>query len=319
MAFTIYRSTDASAPVMSGQNGTLVTLLDNCLVTGYGSKAAAGWTKPFTGASKAAFRAPSGNQLYLRVQDDGPGAGAAREARMTGYETMSDVDTGTGPFPTAAQGVGGIAMTVLRKSNTADATARTWIVIADARTLYVCILTADTAGAYRSFMFGEIFSILSTTDNYRTMIIGRGIENSTAGNQENLDALTTSVSSSVTNHYIARGYTGLGGSTLIGKHADSAKNGNSTLINGLVPLTNPSDGGMLMSPVWVHDPVTSPAGNLRGRMRGFWQLCHPATSVGDQEIVTGTGELAGRQFMFIKNTANTNSFVFEISDTLETN
>ena len=38
---TIYRSTDASAPVLTGEVGKLVDLLDACLVNGYGAKSAA--------------------------------------------------------------------------------------------------------------------------------------------------------------------------------------------------------------------------------------------------------------------------------------
>ena len=40
MAVTIYTSDDAGAPVLDGTNGSLINLLDKCLVTGYGSKAA---------------------------------------------------------------------------------------------------------------------------------------------------------------------------------------------------------------------------------------------------------------------------------------
>lgn len=319
MAFTVYKSTDASAPVLSGSNGTLVTLFDSCLVTGYGSKAAAGWTKPFTGTNKAVFRPPSGNQFYFRVQDDGPGAGGARDARVTGYEVMTDVDTGTGPFPTALQGVGGIAMQVIRKSNTADATARPWVVVADARTVYWFVLTGDSVGFYRTGMWGEIYSVNSVTDNYRTMIIGRGAENNTQGNQDALDAVVTSVLSSNPLHYIARGYTGVGGSTLVGKHCDAAKMGNTTICAGLVPLTNPSDGGIFLGPIWIHDPTSAPTGHIRGRIRGLWVPLHAVNSVGDLEPFTGTGELAGRTFMFLKQTANGGHFAIETSDTLETN
>lgn len=318
MAFTIYRSTDASAPVLTGETGKLVDLLDAVLVNGYGAKAAAGWGKAFSGTSKAAYRAPSGNRLYLRVQDDGPGAGTFKEARITGYEVMTDVDTGTGPFPTAAQGVGSVAMMPVRKSLTADSTARGWIVFADTRTVFVYILSGDTAASYRVFMFGEVFSLLSG-DNYRTMIISRITENTGSGNSETMDLCVTSASSSQTGHFMPRGYTGLGGSVAIGTHGDIAKNNNSTLLGGVVPVPNPSDGGLFLSPMWIHDPTTTPANNLRGRMRGFWQLCHPPASVGDQETMVGTGELLGKTFMFLKNSGQNAAYAMEISDTLETN
>ncbi len=38
----LYQSTDASAPILTGSAGSLVTLLDACLVNGYGTKAGRG-------------------------------------------------------------------------------------------------------------------------------------------------------------------------------------------------------------------------------------------------------------------------------------
>ena len=59
---TIFKSTDSGAPVLDGQAGSLVTLLDACLVTGYGSKTALGWAKAFTASSRGVYRAPAGSR-----------------------------------------------------------------------------------------------------------------------------------------------------------------------------------------------------------------------------------------------------------------
>ena len=74
MTVTVYLSTDASAPTLDGNVGSLITVLDAVLVNGYGAKAAAGWTKAFSGTNKAAYRnSPStGTGLFWRIQDDGP-------------------------------------------------------------------------------------------------------------------------------------------------------------------------------------------------------------------------------------------------------
>jgi hypothetical protein len=321
MAFTIYRSTDGSAPVLSGTTGSLVALLDACLVNGYGAKAAAGWTKAFAGASKAAYRAPTGAQLYYRVQDDGPGAGTFKEARITGYETMSDVDTGTGPFPTAAQGVGGVAMLVCRKSITADATARAWIIIADARTVYIHVLTTDVASTYYGFMFGEYYSLLPG-NTFNGMLIGRTAENSGSSAVERLSELNiTAPLAVIAGHYICRAHTGTGGSVAVGKHGDVGKGAAGlTYLLGVIPYTNPEDGGIYISKVWVYDTTTAPAPNLAGRLRGFWHQLHPIASVADGDTVSGTGDLAGRAFLFVKNSAiGPGIYCYETSDTLETN
>lgn len=320
--FTIYRSTDSSAPVLTGAVGDLVNLLDKCLVTGYGAKSAAGWTKPYTGTNKAAFQQGSGsNGFYLRVQDDAPGAGGAKEARITGYEVMTTVDAGTGPFPTAVQGVGSIAMFVARKSVTADATARAWIVIADARTVYVRVLTGDTAGVYFGFNFGEFFSLMSA-DGYRCIITGRAIENSTTAAAERCATLSAAISTSVSGNAIARGHTGLGGAIVPSVTGDGAK-GNNITLSGVIPFTNPSDGGLYLSQLWIGDPTTTPINGIRGRLRGLWHFLHAATSVADGDTFSGVGDLSGKTFLCVKNSPDSSGsygvMVVEASNTLESN
>src|SRR5579859_6881055 len=197
--FTKYTGT------VTGQAGSLITALDAALVTGQG------WSKVFSGTNKAAYRAPSGNRLYLRVQDDGPGTGGAREARYTGYEAMSDVDTGVNPFPTSSQGVSSTAMQVIRKSNTADATARNYVIFADTRTIYMFVLTGDAVGVYFCWTWGEIYSYV-TSDSWNTMIAGRTTENSSLQSAESValsNASNTSIAGSVGGHFMARNYLGL--------------------------------------------------------------------------------------------------------------
>jgi len=322
--FTIYRSTDASAPVLTGQTGKLCDLLDACLVNGYGAKSAAGWAIEYTGTSKRVYRAASGARLRYRLQDDGPGGGTFKEARLTGYETMSDVDTGTGPFPTAALGVGGIAMVVARKSTTADATARSWMVIADARTCYGFILTGDASGTYNCFMFGEIYSFVPS-DAYNGMVIGRKNENSGPATSDTLGRLMTSATTTVApGHFIARGHTGLGGAVQLVKSGDNVKSGGVLSLTGGVPFTNPADGGLFLSQIWLNDITTTPTKGLRGRLRGFWHFCHAHGSVIDGDVLTGSGDLAGKTFLFIKtvpddSTGTVGVAAFETSATLETN
>ena len=109
MTVRFYSSSDAGAPAVRGNTpGDIINLLTKCLVDGYGAKAGAGWTKPYTGTNVAAFRQGAGsNGMYLRIDDTSTEAGN-RNARIVGYETMSDVNTGAPQsFPTAAQRAGG--------------------------------------------------------------------------------------------------------------------------------------------------------------------------------------------------------------------
>jgi hypothetical protein len=108
-------------------------------------KLAAGWTKPFSGTNKAAYKnAATLTSLYYRVQDDAPASGA--DSRIVGCEVMTAIDTYSNLFPTAAQLGNGM---FIRKSATANATARNWIVVADARTCMYFILTTDLHPDYR--------------------------------------------------------------------------------------------------------------------------------------------------------------------------
>lgn len=211
----IYRSTDSSAPVLTGGVSALINVLDKCLVAGYGSKTAAGWTKPFTGTNKAAFRnsvAAGGTGMYLRVEDAAAGTGGAREALCRAYATMSDVDTGTAETPTVAQLAASI---VWRKSNTADATARPWVLVADDLTFYLCVSTGTTAtddgpGTYAA---GDFQSFVAS-DPYRFFIAGRetqhaaNAQGSATGLMSCAEARMTTPTT--TGFWLARGYAGTG-------------------------------------------------------------------------------------------------------------
>jgi hypothetical protein len=311
-AFTIYRSSDGSAPTLTGETDSLCALLHACLVTGYGSQSAAGWSRPFDGASKSVFRPGAGSQFYLRVDDAGPGAATFQEARLRAYESMSDVDTGTNPFPTVAQLANG---SFVRKSAAASSTARTWLLAADARTLYFFAQTGDVANTYFAFMFGDFYSYVGS-DAYNAVLIGRAAENSASGTSERLDAL--SAITAVTAHtHVARAHTGLGASTAYGRHGDAAK-GSATALNGVLALPNGPDSKIYLSPIFLHDPTASPY-HVRGHLRGLYHFLHPVATVGDGDTFGGTGEMAGRSFLILKTSGNSGVYVLETSDTLDTN
>ena len=333
---TIYKNSDASAPVLSGTVGSLLTVLDGCLVTGYGIKPAAGWTKPFVGAAKAVYRPLFGNNFHLRVNDSatvqGPdevaGAPNAREARIRGYESMTSVDIGTGPFPNAfSQSATGL---VWRKSATLDATARPWIVVADNRTVMIFVLSGDVASGYMAGGFGDFFSLKGVTDSYRTFIVGRTAE---AGVLATFGAegfqLVSGNTITTAGHFIPRQTvlmsgvpTPVAGSFAVGKHGDSVKGAPSGLpMAGTVPFPNAPDAGIYISPLWIHDT----AGTQYGRLRGFWEFLHSPAAVSDADIFHGTGSLVGKDFLLIKGNgavgggAVTGIYLVETSDTWETN
>jgi len=205
---------------------------------------------------------------------------------------MSDVDTGTGDFPTAAQLGAGI---IARKSATADATARAWKVVADGRTVYVFIVTGDYGSAYYAFAFGDIFSYVPG-DQYGVCIIGRDAENSGHVQYERI-AETTTITGNDNGHFIARPYTGAGTSLQFGKHHDRMK-GSDYIGRGALAYTNPSDGKLWLSPLWVHEPAQP---TVRGYLRGFYAPMHSYAYFTDQDTFSGTGPLAGKTFTIFRD------------------
>ena len=289
MTVRVYRSTDASAPVLSGTTSSLIDMLHACLVVGYGAISAAGWTRSFFDDPNdvAVFRQGGGSSMYLRVGDKGPGAGTFKEARAVGYETMSGVDTGTGPFPTAAQLAVGV---IIRKSTTADATARAWTLVASERLFFLFTFTGDTANTASVFSFGDVKSF-KPSDVYNCRIAGRSTENAGFATGESAVTLSSAYSGVLSGTYLARSYTGVGGSISAGQTADYFT-APQTAIGGTggVAYPSPVDGGLLMVPVGSHE-----VSNHRGVLPGLWAPLHAnAFSAGD--TIAGAGGLLGRTF-----------------------
>lgn len=326
MTVRIYRSTDASAPTLTGQAGSLTTLLDAVLVNGYGSMTAAGWTIGYTTTNKRAYLqnltgANNASGMYLYVDDTAPGAGGAKEARSCGFETMSAITpTGTGQFPTSGQSAIGVGTLVIRKSATADATARAWTIVANGQTVYLLIETGDQTAPVAAFpfVFGDFFSY-KTSDSYAVCIIARTAENQSTGNADPLHSLfsvnnTTMLSTGCIGHFAARSWTGVGGSVLVGKHIDQVKlacgtggsiNTGTTLFTSGVncamgrpavvnafPYPNGPDGACWISPIWLHHNNA-----VRGWLKGCWAPLHDRPlNHADTYTVSG-GNLNGKSLI----------------------
>ena len=133
----------------------------------------AGWTKPYTGTNLAAYRlnGTTGTGSYLRVDDTG-----TTEMRVVGYSAMTDINTGTDPFPTSAQVSGGGFM---RKSSAASATARTWTMLADDRGFYLTV-QVDGGTEYKAYWFGD-FNSFSTGTTTWDCVLACGVVTGSTG------------------------------------------------------------------------------------------------------------------------------------------
>jgi len=293
---TVYRSDDTSAPVITGTAGDLVTALDAILVNGYGSKAAAGWTAPYTGTNKRVYRQGSGPQHYLRVDD-----ADARLSRVVGYGAMSDVDTGTNPFPTAAQISGGL---YVRKSIAASATARPWICFATNATVYLFIYgnrtatlpTASHDGGDANMGFGTLINTRVPSDINASFLCASSDTSATSttasDTRQCLVSLGTAAQSTL---YLNGSYNqGSSASTNCYKRASNLYS-TSQSGNAGTAFPDTTRGALMLFPFVVIEPTAI----ARGDFPGILSMGHAATTTGTPGhlvIVEGKGAYSGRTF-----------------------
>jgi len=255
----------------------------------------AGWTKPYTGTNKAAFRnnvSVGGSGMYLRVDDNAGGTGGAREALVRCYLTMSDVDTGTIETPTAAQVAASI---VWRKSNTVDSTARAWIMVADELTMYLCVSTGtlNSNVGDSAYGAGDIASHVAG-DAYRFFVAGRESQSgagSFGGASYGLvmpAAAGFAAPSTFACAWLARGYAGTGSPTRIGLAVFGMNNG---AIGTASTIARPSPGSSLS---YFYPAIIGIESSIRGQMRGLyvpqndWSGVSAGFEVVDPPGLTGT-------------------------------
>lgn len=178
---TIYRHSDSSAPTLTGEAGSLNALLYACLVTGYGAKDALGWTREYTSGNTSVYRPASGLRRYLRVVDTG-----AQAARISGFRTMSDANTGTGQFPLpfslADANVSGGRLDAdglyARKSITASSLERPWVLIGNDHSFYMVArcsgstIAGGTLNGDAHIGFGQLVNRQFANDDWHGWIMG---------------------------------------------------------------------------------------------------------------------------------------------------
>lgn len=312
-----FRSTDAGAPALNGNAGSLVNVLDWCLDTGTNA-GALGWGIAFTAASKRVYRAASGVRHYIDINDNSPdGTALGRNAQVRGYEVMTAIATGTGPFPTVAQ----VATPVgIVKSTATGTTARPWIAFGDALTFYILCNpaltdppTLSTVVWNSGFYFGEILSQL-TGDLYRSIISYDSVTATAvaAAPLGGFNMLLASNSTAVINENMPRSYTGAGGGIWAGLLGNNAVTTAATgrIDVGQFTFPNPVDGGLPLNAMDIYERGSgataagiSSSGGLRGKARGIYQTPFTNTGVDDQTTFTAIGTWAGRTFILLRMSA----------------
>lgn len=90
-----YSHLDAGAPQLANADGVIKTILKACLVTGYGTKAGAGWTSLFDDANRIVLRRPlrTGNPPDIKIEN-GVINGTAKH-RIVSQDNPSGLDDAT--------------------------------------------------------------------------------------------------------------------------------------------------------------------------------------------------------------------------------
>lgn len=240
--------------------------------------AALGWTKVFTGTNKAVYKPsdPAATGCYLRVDDT-----AATNARVSGFETMSDVDTGTGQFPTAVQLSGGMYW---MKSTI-------WAVVGDGRGFYL-MMGAATNPLYSVEFFGDIVSD-KPGDAYACALFGASA--SQTGNSTNTQCISWVAGPTSNYHgYMPRSYTAVGGAIATGRYVapwpNTASNYSGT---GPGDHVYPNGADNSLRPA-VQFVVSN--NSVRGTLPGCYAFFQNGVNAAfnNLDTIAGAGDLAGR-------------------------
>ena len=167
-----------------------------------------GWTRPFTGTNKAVYRNSTAGGLlgvYYRIDDS-----EGRDARIIGYESMTDVDTGLGPMPTEVQVSGG---GYWRNSDSADTTARIWTLVADEGLLY-WLPDRNNSGTSALFCMGQQHS-WKLGDQYDGMLVAHDSVGDT------LATPLQATSGGYEDGWVQRDHSQMGGAVAIECHSSS--------------------------------------------------------------------------------------------------
>ena len=258
------------------------------------SKAApAGWQELFAGAlANVIALKPSvveATGCVLRVDDTG-----TINARVRAYEAMSDISTGVGMTPLESQAAGGLWWP---KSATANATARHWILVADARGFYLAV--APAGGDRYTLLFAGDIASLKSGDAYGYLLTGNQADQTNASSAPD-GCVGYSHRSARTGAYLVRSFTAIGQSTAaqrLGAHhnGSTADVYAGTAGYSLGAYPNGANNGLLTGALELH------AAGLRGTLPG---LLHPVqdcgTSFATGATVDGTDDLAGRRLLAIR-------------------
>lgn len=229
--------------------------------------APAGWEKVYSKTNVAVFRSldARSSKMLLRVDDT-----STTTPGVVGYETMTDVDTGYGAFPTSAQMSGG---GYWNKSDTANSTPNAWFMASDG----LFIIDSIAPGYWRDATyqnsatrgFGDPLVKNPAGDPYSCLLVYNSAGNASDTSTGVLDGFTYQLVA------FARAYTGLG-SCLLGRRGSYAGGaGISGQDNTMGNFPSVIDGGLILGRVFLTEGATNTP--PRADVPGLWVCLQSGT------------------------------------------
>lgn len=257
-----------------------------------------GFSKLFAGPNLAAYRSSdmTSTNCVLRVDDT-----SAQFARVVGYESMSDINTGVGAFPSASQMAGG---GYWAKSVNSNATAVSWFLIGDGRIFYFGVSpgysssTANLIGSIRCF--GDIVPERPGGDAYGC-VLNYGVTSSPTASMSDGEIGSAQITQFQT--AMPREYTGLGSAVLNSVlYLGQTSNNYSGVTGGMGSFPSKASGGL-----WLLAKAVCGSGDStpRGILPGCYHVPQSGvfTSFKQGDVAPGADMLAGRNLVAAYNSA----------------
>jgi hypothetical protein len=255
-----------------------------------------GWTKVYSATNKAVYQSSdaTSSKMLFALDDT-----VVQYSNWRGYESMTDVSTGTGQFPTTTQ------QSVWVWYKVYDATNQGWSLFGDSKTFYFLHYPSNNYRTYPMIHgMGDFIPIVSS-DAYRAFLGGTYYKD---GNN-NAYAQYTSIGCADPSYaflYTPRSYNTLPNAPVYLRSRWNMYNYNLSDGGGCIsgapgsmPWPNPIDGGLVLSDTYLVEGY-----NLRGRMPGVYCTPQgPGRNLAHATVFTGIGA-ANRNYIYMWNTGN---------------
>lgn len=253
-----------------------------------------GYEKVFSGPNKAVYRSTDvrGSRFFLRVEE----VASSPTVRVRAYESMTDVDTGVGAFPTAAQAPNG---GYWYRAAGVDATPIRYDIAADSRFILSAIRWAPAYGgqfvAQHLRGFGDPIALKQGGDHYACALSCALLEAPNSAVTASFDMSSLNANSGAI--YVARSFDQSAGSTPSLSYAYVGDNAMSGAVATVGAFPSGVDGELKFSRRYIATDASSrlPRAEIPG-------VLHVPQSgllgkIAARDTVQGGGALAGRTLL----------------------